>query len=122
MLLLSRMTVFGVRLENRCLLLRRDVPADLVETKKRVEAHLRGSGLELVQAEADLGDVAAIQIAGIRGGTWDLWGDDATSAHEALKVAVLGDDGPLEMGPVGDMAPGMTLEDLLDDLSERKER
>ncbi|MBA2726468.1 MAG: hypothetical protein H0U53_10800 [Actinobacteria bacterium] len=119
-LLLDRMSVIGVRLAQRCLLLRSDIRDDLTAMKARIAELLRADGLNLIESQADLGDIAAIQIAGIRGGSWDLWGDDGTSSTDALKRAVLGDDGPIGRlnGPTSDMGPGMTLEDLLGELTE----
>ncbi|MGI8407375.1 MAG: hypothetical protein ACR2L3_02565 [Actinomycetota bacterium] len=120
MLLLDRMSVIGVRLAKRCLLLRSDIRDDLTVMKARIAELLRADGLHLIESQADLGDIAAIQIAGIRGGSWDLWGDDGASGTDALKRAVLGDDGPIGglNGPMSDMGPGMTLEDLLGELTE----
>lgn len=122
MLLLERMSVIGVRLSERCLLLRSDIRDELIVMKAGIEGILDRMGLHLICPGADLGDIAAIQIAGIRGGSWDLWGEDGPSADDALKRAVLGDDGPIGLGngPMSDMGPGMTLEDLLGELSDGK--
>lgn len=117
LLLLDRMIPLAVRLGGRSLLVRADVRGGSVETKRRLEEHLRAEALRLIEAEAALGDIAAIQKTGIRGGVWDLWGEDDESALDALRRAAAGDD-PLAFEAIGDLAPGMTLDELLKELDQ----
>lgn len=122
-LLAQRMFTFGARLASGSVLLRADVPGDLLELKERFEQELRSGGLRAVEPDARLGDVAAIQVTGIRGAAWDLWGQDPSEAHKAMERVVLGDDGiaiDLVEGPVEDTGVGMTLEDLLGELGEER--
>lgn len=117
MLLAERMVPCGVRIGTSSLLLRVDVPPSAGPILRAVAEHLRESGLEVVDPDADLGDVAAIQVTGVRGGCWDLWGDIADAAREALRRAALGgEEIGLDMEETRpDAAPGMTLEELLGD-------
>ncbi|MGH2809505.1 MAG: hypothetical protein ACRDIA_01345 [Actinomycetota bacterium] len=122
-LLAQRSFVIGARLGPDAFLVRSDVPQDILELKDRFEQQLRSTGFADVEPEARLGDIAAIQVTGIRGAFWDLWGKDASKAHRALERAVLGDDGgSLEMvhGPVEDTGVGMTLEDLLGEIGDER--
>ncbi|MFN2388214.1 MAG: hypothetical protein ABR575_01205 [Actinomycetota bacterium] len=118
-MLLGRMGLLGVRLGSRSLLLRCDVDPALAHVKGRVETLLHDRGLDLVEPDARLGDIAAIQVAGIRGAMWDLWGDDRGRAVDDLNRAALGDDADpgAAPGPTSDLAPGMSLDDLLDEWS-----
>jgi hypothetical protein len=118
MLLAERMVPFGVRLGRQSLLVRADLPADLMELKEAVEAHLRSRGLRPLEPDARLGDIAALQVTGIRGGVWDLWGNEPGDARRDLERAAVGGDtialeAAAASGGIDDSAIGMTLEDLL---------
>lgn len=117
-LLAERMTVVAVRVCPRVLLVRVDIPHTAAREKTSLEDHLTANGFRNVEPDARLGDIAAIQIAGIRGGVWDLWGEDAAAAHRELERAVLADDFAAFGG--GTPAPaegvGMTLDELLGEL------
>lgn len=126
-LLAERGFAFSARLGDRTLLVRGDTPADLVELKHWLEEHLYSRGLTPLELDARLGDVAAIQITGIRGGVWDLWGVDPDRSRQDLERAVLGTDANPEgmtvsfSGPDEDSGIGMTLEDLIGDSSPPEE-
>jgi hypothetical protein len=87
---------------------------------ERMQKTLREHGLSMIDEQTALGDIAAIQTAGIRGAWWDLWGADQQQALAHLQRTVLGDDAaPATMtGPMDDLAAGMTLEQLLEDGSD----
>ena len=118
-LLADRMVTLGARVGSRSLLVRADVPQDLFELKKWLEEYLMSKGLLQIEPDSRLGDIAAIQVTGIRGASWDLWGDDAAGATADLEKAVLGTDAtPEAMGlsfsdDKEDSGIGMTLEDLI---------
>ncbi len=120
-LLVARMIPVAVRLGPRSLLVRADTPEEAVATKAAIEFLLASSGLRKVEPKAALGDVAAIQITAVRGGEWDLWGEEAGPAHRDLERAVLGDDEHALTEPAhsADQAVGMNLEDLLDDIEKK---
>jgi len=119
-LLAERTFTFGARVGSRSLLIRADIPQDLSALKDTVEAHLRSEGLKAIQPDCPLGDIAAIQVTGIRGGVWDLWGDDPQQAQQDLESSVLGTDGTAEAMNITlvdqtaeDAGIGMTLEELV---------
>lgn len=127
-LMADRGFAFGARVGNRSLLVRADIPADLVELRHWLEEHLRSRGLRAVEVDSRLGDIAAIQVTGIRGGVWDLWGDDAGMARQDLEKTVLGPDATPEglsvsftQGPEEDSGIGMTLEDLIGEVDSPPE-
>lgn len=119
-LLAQRSFTLGARVGPHSLLVRVDIPSNVVELKHWLEEHLRSRGLAALEPDALLGDVAAIQITGIRGGVWDLWGTDPDLSRQNLEAAVLGSDiSPEGMGVTftdvaeEDSGIGMTLEDLI---------
>ena len=121
MLLADRMVTVGVRLGSRALLLRGDVPPGVDQTKEGIEGLLGARGLSKLEPDARLGDIAAIQITGIRGAVWDLWGEDAEQARRDLERAAVGGETlalQLTEGPGHDWGAGMTLDELLDDINQ----
>lgn len=119
-LLAQRGIAFAARLGDRSFLVRADVPPNLVELRQWLEEHLRSRALALLEPDCRLGDIAAIQVTGIRGAVWDLWGAEAEQALQDLKKAVLGPDAsPAETSVTfsgsdqEDSGIGMTLEDLI---------
>lgn len=121
-LLLERMVSAAVRLSQDSVLLRRDLPPDLAGCANALESHLRSNGLDLVDPDTRLGDIAAIQTIGIRGGSWDLWGRDASTARRDLERVVMGDDPSLSIAeaPTADGAVGMTLDDLFGEEDDQR--
>jgi hypothetical protein len=121
MMLAARMIPLAVRVGFRSLLIRATVVPAVAKTKRAVEKHLGRHGLIKVEPDARLGDTAALQATGVRGGVWDLWGDDPAQARRDLERAAVGDDvGALQLtaGFGEDSGPGMTLEELFADLKE----
>lgn len=116
-LLVDRSVPFGGRLGLRSVLIRTHMPGGLGEIKTAVEDHLRARGLECLEPEARLAEIAGIQVTGVRGALWDLWGDDRARAQEDLQRAALGDDilavQESSIGTAGDAGVGMTLDELL---------
>ncbi|MGI8425456.1 MAG: hypothetical protein ACR2FO_01665 [Actinomycetota bacterium] len=118
-LLADRMFTFGARVGSRSILIRADVPQDLLELKEWLEEHLVSKGLSEIEPDARLGDIAAIQVTGIRGAAWDLWGEDSSVAMGDLERTVLGADGSPEAMTMSfseqkeDSGIGMTLEELI---------
>lgn len=108
------MVLVAIRLGDDSLLLRNEDPTAPSLPRARLEKALQARGLTLIERQTALGDIAAIQTAGIRGAWWDLWGADPQEALLHLQRAVLGDDAaPAAMaGPLHDLAAGMTLEQL----------
>lgn len=115
LLFFQRMTLIAVLVEPRTLLIKNEEAAEIDRCGTRVQEVLERHDLKLVDGDTALGDIAAIQLAGIRGSTWDLWGRDRSSALQALRSTVAGDDlEPSAPGIAPDMAVGMTLEELID--------
>lgn len=116
MLFADRVTLVAIRLDQGVVLLRDDTEGAPKPIRSKVESVLLDRSLSLLDEATSLGDIAAIQAAGIRGAAWDLWGDDRERSVAALQRTVLGDDAtPLQgQGPLQDLAPGMTLDQLLD--------
>lgn len=127
-LLAQRGFTLGARLGSGSLLVRADIPPGLAGLKRWLEEHLQSKGLAALEPDARLGDVAAIQVTGIRGGVWDLWGIDAENSRQALERAVLGPDASPEgmvvsfsEGAEEDSGIGMTLEDLIGEPGSEQE-
>lgn len=115
-LFLDRMVLVAIRLAGDSVLVRNEDETAPSLPHERIEKLLQAGGLSLIDRQTALGDIAAIQTAGIRGAWWDLWGADPQEALLQLQRAVLGDDAaPTTMaGPLDDLAAGMTLDQLLD--------
>jgi hypothetical protein len=108
-LLADRSLPVAVRLAPGVVLLRRDAPD---AARQAVERVLGAVGARRIESDSAFGAIAALQVTGLRAATWDLWGEDERSALEAVRKAAAGDD-PIA-AVAGDLAPGMTLEDLID--------
>lgn len=116
-LFVDRMVLVAIRLGPDAVLLRNEDETAPSLPHERIEKVLLARGLSLIDTQTALGDIAAIQTAGIRGAWWDLWGTDPHEALGHLQRAVLGDDAEpaAAAGPVSDLSAGMTLDQLLDD-------
>lgn len=114
------MVLVAIRLGDDTLLLRNEDETAPTLPHERIQQVLRSAGLNLIDEQTALGDIAAIQTAGIRGAWWDLWGADEQRALQLLQTAVLGEDAtPAAMsGPMPDLAAGMTLDELINDETE----
>lgn len=108
-LLADRSVHLAVRLAPGVLLLRSDAAREQITT---LENALAAAGARRIETDSAFGAIAALQITGLRGASWDLWGDDELGALEAVRKKAAGDD-PIA-AVAGDLAPGMTLEDLID--------
>lgn len=82
----------AVRIGERSVLARRDVPEDAQPLRALAEELLVTEGLSLLDEDTPLGIPAGIQLAGLRVATWDLWGDDLDRTYAALRQAVVGSD------------------------------
>lgn len=108
-LLSERSMHVAVRLAPGVVLLRNDVPR---AARTAVERVLEAAGARRVESDSAFGAIAALQVTGLRGASWDLWGEDDAAALEAVRKGAAGDD-PIP-AVASDLAPGMTLEDLID--------
>lgn len=81
----------GLRVAAGAVLVRVDLPEDLVGHKASVEMALAAEGLTLLDEETLLAAPAAVQVLGLRGSTWDLWGTDLDEAFAALRAVAVGE-------------------------------
>ena len=98
----------AVRIGERSVLARRDVPEGAVPLRTLAEEVLVTEGLSLLDEDTPLGIPAGIQLAGLRVATWDLWGVDIDQAYVYLRQAVVGSDPTFS----ADEGPGLTLDQL----------
>ena len=82
----------AVRIGERSLLARRDIPEGMLPLRTLAEEVLVTEGLSLLDEDTPLGIPAGIQLAGLRVATWDLWGVDIDQAYVYLRQAVVGSD------------------------------
>jgi hypothetical protein len=82
----------AVRIGERSVLTRRDVPEGVLPLGTVTEEVLVTEGLSLLDEDTPLGIPAGIQLAGLRVATWDLWGVDIDQAYVYLRQAVVGSD------------------------------
>ena len=88
----------------RTVLIRIDVPDDLLPTRHAVEAVLTSEGLTLLDHDTPLGIAVGLQMVGLRLSSWDLWGTDIDDAFADLRAAAVGGTGDVLLGgapPVG---------------------
>lgn len=71
-------------------LVRTDLPDELRGHRDTAEAQLRSSGLTLLDEETLWGVPVALQLAGLRLSSWDLWGIDMEWAFEAVRAVAVG--------------------------------
>jgi hypothetical protein len=98
----------AVRIGERSVLARRDVPEGMLPLRTLAEQVLGTEGLSLLDEDTPLGIPAGIQLAGLRVATWDLWGADIDQAYASLRQAVVGRDPTFAT----DEGPGLTLDQL----------
>ena len=86
-------------------LVRLDLPDDLVPTRQVVEAVLEAEGLTLLDNDNQLALAVALQMVGLRLSSWDLWGADIDDAFADLRAAAVGGANDVLLGggspPVG---------------------
>ncbi len=87
----------AVRIGEGSLLVRRDLPEGALPLRTLAEEVLVREGFSLLDEDTPLGIPAGIQLAGVRVGTWDLWGVDIDRTYAYLRQAVLGSDPPIAM-------------------------
>jgi hypothetical protein len=80
----------ALRLGPGSALVRADLPEDLLPAKALVEQVLSEEGMELLDAETLFAAPVAVQMAGLRMSSWDLWGSDIDQAFAALRQAAQG--------------------------------
>lgn len=81
----------AIRLGPASVLLRLDLPDDLLSVKPQVEAAMAEAGMTRLDEETKLGPAVAIQLLGLRLSTWDLWGTDIDLAFDELRTSAAGD-------------------------------
>ncbi|MDP9019253.1 MAG: hypothetical protein M3N25_00360 [Actinomycetota bacterium] len=99
MLLVDRMVAAALRIGPRTVLVRADLPPDLVWAKERVERALADEGMTCFDEDTLLATPVVVQMIGLRASSWDLWGVDIDDAFAALRGAVVAEQpGPLSSG------------------------
>ena len=106
----------AVRIGERSLLARRDIPEGMLPLRTLAEEVLVTEGLSLLDEDTPLGIPAGIQLAGLRVATWDLWGVDIEQAYAYLRQAVIGSDPTFAT----DEGPGLTLDQLFGEPPRRR--
>jgi len=81
----------AIRMGPASVLLRLDLPDDLLAVRPMVEAAMAEAGMTKLDDETKLGPAVAIQLLGLRLSTWDLWGTDIDTAFAELRTAATGD-------------------------------
>ncbi len=82
--------------EPGTVLVRTDLPEDMVPRRQTVESELARAGLALLDTDTLWGVPVALQLAGLRLSSWDLWGADIEAAFAAVRRTAVGSD---ENGP-----------------------
>ncbi len=93
----------AIRVAPGTVLLRLDVPESLVADRDQARSGLAAAGLELLDEDTLWGLPVALQLAGLRLGSFDLWGTDIEEAFAAVRRVAVGDQGldSPEPGPWG---------------------
>jgi len=81
----------ALRLDPRSVLLRQDLPEDVMWAKDKVAGAVEGAGYLLCDENTLFATPVAIQALALTYSEWDLWGQDLDEAFEALRVAALGE-------------------------------
>ncbi|HEX2274623.1 MAG TPA: hypothetical protein VHG90_12190 [Acidimicrobiales bacterium] len=89
----------------RAVLVRLDLPEDLLPLRQAVEAVLEAEGLMLLDHDSQLAIAVGVQLVAARMSSWDLWGTDIDDAFADLRAAAVGGTGDVLLGggapPVG---------------------
>lgn len=88
----------GLRLGPDVVLVRLDLPEDVDDVRRPLEAALAAEGLVRLDDVTTLALPVALQVLGLRLSSWDLWGRDLDDAFSALRFAAIGDQ---ELPPIG---------------------
>ncbi|MEX2659540.1 MAG: hypothetical protein WD232_07600 [Acidimicrobiales bacterium] len=82
----------AIRVAEGVVLVRTDVPDDVMKHRRVVETLLGEEGLDLLDEDTLWGVPVALQLAGLRLSTWDLWGTDIDLGFSAVRAVAVGDD------------------------------
>ncbi len=95
----------ALRIGRRTILVRTDLPDDMVPLREKIEEVLAGEGLSLQDEDTQLALPVATMMVAARLSTWDLWGADIDEAFADLRLAAVGGQGDILQGgggpPVG---------------------
>lgn len=80
----------AIRVAPDTVLVRIDVPDAVARHRRRVLRGLAAAGLALLDEETLWGVPVALQLAGLRLSTWDLWGVDLDRAFAAVRTVASG--------------------------------
>jgi hypothetical protein len=80
----------ALRIGVRTVLVRTDLPDELVELRGRIEDVLAAEGLTLQDEDTKLALPVATMMVAARLSTWDLWGADIDEAFADLRLAAVG--------------------------------
>ncbi|MGH9182674.1 MAG: hypothetical protein ACRDZ9_02475 [Acidimicrobiales bacterium] len=81
----------ALRIGPSTVLVRADLPDEVRGAKVAVEAGLEDEGLTMFDPETPLAVPVALQLAGLRLSSWDLWGADIDQAFAALRAGAVGE-------------------------------
>ncbi len=81
----------GLRLGPDVVLVRVDLPDELVDVRPALEQALAAESLRCVDEQSLLALPVALQVLGLRLSSWDLWGTDVDVAFAALRRGAVGD-------------------------------
>jgi hypothetical protein len=87
----DRADTAALRVGPTTILVRIDLPDDLLSARPVVEQVLAAEGLTCLDSDTLLAAPVAIQLLGVRLSSWDLWGDDIDEAFLRLRAAAVGD-------------------------------
>ncbi len=95
----------GEAVRARAVLLRLDLPEELLPVRQAVEAVLGEEGMTLLDHDNPLAIAVGVQLVAARISSWDLWGADIDDAFADLRAAAVGGSGDVLLGggapPVG---------------------
>lgn len=92
MLLADGDQTVALRVADDVVLVRIDLPDHVAADRRLVESLLRDEGLDRLDEETLWGVPIALQLAGLRLSTWDLWGTDLDRAFDAVRAVAVGQD------------------------------
>lgn len=81
----------GLWIAENVVLVRVDLPEDLLHVGAALAHALEAAGLQRLDEQSLLAGPVALQVLGFRLSTWDLWGADLEIAFEALRRAAVGE-------------------------------
>jgi hypothetical protein len=100
-LLANRDVPAAMRIGPRTILVRVDLPDNLLEVKPLIEGVLAAEGLTLLDTDTMLGVAVAVQRVGLRLSSWDLWGADIDEAFADLRTSAAGGEDDVLFGGGG---------------------